>query len=392
MPDLANTLTARQKNFIIFALALGGFAIGIGEFSPMGLLLEVSRGLQVSETQASHGVSVYALGVVVGAPLLAFFGSYLSRKTLLILLAAFYSAGHIISALADGYSQFLLARFIAGLPHGAYFGIATLVAASISAPNEKGKAVSKVLLGLSIAILIGNPLAVWLGQTFSWRWAFALVGLIALLNALMIFSSLPVTKETENVSFAEEWRAFNRATIWLTLLIGTIGFAGLFAAFSYLSPTLVHITGQSESWMPWLVAVFGLGSIAGVTGGGKIYDKLQFNALGVLGGWMVVVLALFPLAAKHWLSLTVITFLLGTLMAQAIALQAFLMNIAGRAQVLASASNQAALNAANALGPWLGGIAINAGYGFAAPSVVGAVLAMIGVGLWFIQRNWNWQK
>ncbi|MEG1678812.1 MAG: MFS transporter, partial [Stenotrophomonas sp.] len=189
--SLAAQLTPRQRTLILIALSLGGFAIGTSEFASMGLMLEISRGLAITEAQVGHLISAYAIGVVVGAPLLAFAGASLQRRSLLLCLMGFYAIGNLASALAPSYHTMLLARFVAGLPHGAYFGVAMLVAASISPPEQRGAAVSKVLLGLSIAILLGNPLTTWLGQQFNWRSAFVLVSLLALATVTMVARQLP---------------------------------------------------------------------------------------------------------------------------------------------------------------------------------------------------------
>jgi len=246
-------LSKTRQNLIIFALSIGAFAIGLSEFSSMGLLLEISRGLGVSESQVGVSISVYALGVVVGAPLLAIFGAGLKRKNLLLALAMMYAIANIASALAPTYGTLLIARFISGLPHGAYFGIASLVAASISPPSQKGMAVTKVMLGLAVAILVGNPIAVWLGQQFTWRLAFALVGVLAFITVLMVNWSLPLDPKEKKTSPMKELAAFNRLQIWLVLLIGVFGFTGMFTVFSYMAPVLVNVTKVSESYMPWLV-------------------------------------------------------------------------------------------------------------------------------------------
>ncbi|HBS64027.1 MAG TPA: MFS transporter, partial [Stenotrophomonas sp.] len=184
--SLAARLTPRERTFILLALSLGGFAIGTSEFASMGLMLEISRGLSISETQVGHLISAYAIGVVVGAPVLAFAGAGFARRSLLLALMGFYAVGNLASALAPNYGTMLLARFVAGLPHGAYFGVAMLVAAAISPPSQRGSAMSKVLLGLSVAILVGNPLTTWLGQMLSWRTAFALVSVLAIATVAMI--------------------------------------------------------------------------------------------------------------------------------------------------------------------------------------------------------------
>lgn len=382
--SLAAQLTPRQRTFILIALSLGGFAIGTSEFASMGLMLEISRGLAITEAQVGHLISAYAIGVVVGAPLLAFAGASLRRRSLLLWLMAFYAIGNLASALAPSYHTMLLARFVAGLPHGAYFGVAMLVAASISPPEQRGAAVSKVLLGLSIAILLGNPLTTWLGQQFNWRSAFVLVSLLALATVTMVARQLPADPNEVRTSPMRELRAFNTSQVWLALAIGAIGFAGMFCVFTYLAPTLVNVTGINERWMPVAVGLFGVGAIIGNVAGGKLVDRLQFRAAGVLLAWSIVVLMLFPLAANSAWAMVPAIIAVGTMGALAVALQTRLMDAAGEAQTLAAASNHAAFNTANALGPWLGGMAIGAGYGHASTGYVGAATAAVGLLLWGI--------
>nr|WP_250063471.1 MFS transporter [Stenotrophomonas mori] len=353
----------------------------------MGLMLEISRGLAISEAQVGHLISAYAIGVVVGAPLLAFLGASVSRRRLLLGLMGFYALGNLASALAPSYATLLLARFVAGLPHGAYFGVAMLVAAAVSPPGQRGAAVSRVLLGLSIAILVGNPLTTWLGQQFDWRVAFALVALLALATATMVARHLRHDPDEVRTTPLRELRAFNRPQVWLALAIGAIGFAGMFCVFTYLAPTLVNVTGMDERWMPVAVGLFGVGAIIGNIGGGWLVDRLQFRAAGVVLAWSIGVLLLFPLAARSAWSMAPAIIAVGTMGALAVALQTRLMDAAGEAQTLAAASNHAAFNTANALGPWLGGLAIGAGFGHAATGYVGAATAAAGLLLWVLAMH-----
>ena len=208
---------ARVAILIELALAVGGFAIGTGEFAIMGLMPNVAQALGVGETQVGHLISAYALGVVVGAPLIAVFGAYLYRRHLLLLLMAFFAIGNFASAMAPGYASLMLFRFISGLPHGAYFGVAALVAASMVPPHKRAKAVSRVMLGITTAMLIGNPLATWLGQLLSWRYAFGLVGTIGLVTVVLVFIYLPFNRDEVRNSPLRELTALRRRQVWLTL-------------------------------------------------------------------------------------------------------------------------------------------------------------------------------
>src|SRR5688500_17484139 len=372
-------LPPRQLALILLALAMGGFAIGTSEFVVMGLITEIARGFGVTEPQVGHVISAYALGVVVGAPLLAILGARLPRRSLLLWLMGFYALGNLASALAPSYPLMIVFRFIAGLPHGAYFGVAALVAAHASPPEQRGKAVGRVMLGLSVALLVGNPLATWMGQALSWRYAFGVVTLIALATVAMTARVLPRGLGAPRTDASRELRDFNRTPVWLALGTGAIGFAGMFAVFSYLPPTLVHVTGVRESFVPLALVGFGVGGIAGSLAGGWLFDRFGFRAAAMVLLWSIAVLLVFPLAAlSPWTVLPAVA-AVGTMGALAPALQSHLMDVAGDAQTLAAASNHSAFNMANALGPWLGGMAITAGYGWTSTGYVGAITALGGL-------------
>ena len=372
-----------RYTLILAALTLGGFAIGTSEFAGMGLMPNMAAELGVSEPQVGHLISAYALGVVVGAPLLAVLGGAMKRKTLLLALMGFYALGNLASALGPDYGSLLLFRFIAGLPHGAYFGVAALTAVSISRPEARGRAVSLVMLGLTLAILVGTPLATWMGQLASWRWTFAAVSLVSLVTVSLIAFALPHAVDTgARERPLDELRAFNRLPVWHALLIGAIGFAGMFSVFSYLAPTMVQVTGVAPAWIPLGVAGFGLGGVIGNILGGWLFDRLQFRAVPVVLGWAVAMLLLFPLAA-HWpWSLLLATVCIGMMGALGPILQSHLMDVADGAQTLAAASHHAAFNTANALGPWLGGMAITAGFGWTSTGYVGAATAVAGLAIY----------
>jgi len=371
---------------IELALAMGGFAIGTGEFAIMGLMPNVALGLGISEPQVGHVISTYALGVVVGAPLLAILGSRLFRRHLLLLLMGFFAMGNFASAVAPDYHSLLLFRFIAGLPHGAYFGVAMLVAASMVAPDQRAKAVSRVLAGLTIAMLIGNPIATWLGQWLSWRWAFGLVGLIALLTVLLVAIFLPLDRSEPRNNPMRELRDFNRKQVWLALAISSVGFAGMFCVFAYLAPTLLEVTGVSENWIPVGLAAFGLGGIIGNLFGGWLFDRLRFKAIPLLLLWSIAVLLVFPFATHSLWTILPAAFAVGTMVSLSPALQTHLMDVAADAQTLAAASNHAAFNIANALGPWLGGLAISAGLGWTSTGYIGAATGAAGLLVFW----WAW--
>ena len=369
---------------VLLALAVGGFAIGTTEFATMSLLPYMSRGLDIDEPTAGHVISAYALGVVLGAPVIAVLTARIARHTLLIGLMALFALGNGLSALAPTYEVMLICRFVSGLPHGAYFGIASLTAASLVPTERRTQAVGRVLLGLTVATIVGVPLADWLGQAFGWRWVFAIVAALALLCALLIAAFAPRAAAASGASPLRELSALRVPQVWLTLAIGAIGFGGLFAVYAYLASTLMVVTRMSAVHVPLVLAAFGVGMTVGNIVIPKIADRALMLTAGALLAWSAMVLALFPLSARSAWSVTLDVFSIGVGGALATVLQPRLMDVAGRAQSLAAALNHSAFNVANAIGPWLGGMAIAANYGWTSTGYVGCALALGGLGVWGI--------
>lgn len=369
----------RHTGWAELALGIGGFGIGTGEFVIMGLLPNVAGNLGISVIQAGHAISAYALGVVIGAPLIAVIAARWPRHRLLLALMACFAAGNFASALAPNYSSLIAIRFVAGLPHGAYFGVASLVAASLVPATERARAVGRMMLGLTGATLAGVPLATWIGQMLGWRAAFVLVGAIGVLTCALIFSWVPRDVPIKGASPARELSALRRKQVWLTLGVGSVGFGGLFCVLSYITPTLTQLAGLPDRLVPFVLVAFGVGMVLGNLIGSWLADRALLRTIGGLLIWNVVVLSLFSLTARHaWLA-TIAVLLVGTGVAIAPALQIRLMDIAEDAQTLAAALNHSAFNIANAMGAWLGGVAIGAGLGWASTGWVGAVLAVAGL-------------
>ncbi len=366
----------------VLALGVGGFSIGTGEFVIMGLLPEVARDIGVSIPEAGHVISAYALGVVVGAPVLAVLSAGWGRRALLMALMAVYALGNFASALAPGYLSLAGMRLLTGLPHGTYFGVAALVAASLAPPGQRARAVGLVMLGLTSATLVGVPIAATLGQVFGWRAAFVFVGLVALAAVVLVRLGVPAIAPDQGASPLRELGALRRKQVWLTLGIGAIGFGGMFAVFSYIKPTLTEVAGLPLSGVPFVLALFGLGMVAGNLVGSRMADRALMRTIGRLLAWSVAVLVFFVFAAHHVATAALATFLLGTVVAIGPALQIRLMDVAGDAQTLAAALNHSAFNAANALGAWLGGLAIAQGLGWTSTGWVGALLALAGIGIY----------
>lgn len=369
---------------ILFALAMGGFAIGTTEFATMSLLPYFATGLHIDEPTAGRVISAYALGVVVGAPLLTVVAARVPRWLLLIALMAMFTVGNALSALAPTYGWMLLFRFLSGLPHGAYFGIAALTAASLVPPERRTFAVSRIMLGLTVATVLGVPAANWLGQALGWRWGFAVVAALGLLTMLLVALYVPRDRVEAGASPLRELGALKRPQVWLTLGIGAIGFGGMFAVYTYLATTLVEVTHMSPTSVPLILAVFGMGLTIGNLVIPWFADRALMPSAGGLLLWSAVALVLFPLAAGNPWTMALDVFAIGIGGALGTVLQTRLMDVAGDAQALAAALNHSAFNTANALGPLLGGMAIAAGFGWTSTGLVGCALALGGLAIWCV--------
>ncbi len=366
------------------ALAIGGFAIGTTEFATMSLLRYFAHDLGIDEPTAGHVISAYALGVVVGAPVIAVLAARLPRRLLLVALMMVFALANGLSAFAPSYHWMLLFRFLSGLPHGAYFGIAALVAASLVPLEKRTQAVGRVLLGLTVATIVGVPLANWLGQTVGWRFAFGIVAVLALTCAVLVFLLVPSDGADPHASPLRELGALRRSQIWLTLATGAIGFGGLFAVYTYLGSTLIDVTRVPASATPLVFSIFGMGLTAGNLFIPRFADRALMPTAGCLLLWSAAALALYPLATGHYVTIAPDVFAIGMGGALATVLQTRLMDVAGDSQALAAALNHSAFNIANAIGPWLGGMSIAAGFGLASTGYVGAGLALGGLTMWAI--------
>jgi MFS transporter, DHA1 family, inner membrane transport protein len=380
-PGQSSPVSTRQVLLAELALAVGGFGIGTGEFGIMGLLPDVAGDIGVSIPVAGHVISAYALGVVVGAPVIAVLAAKLSRRMLLLALMTVFVVGNVASALASDYGWLVVLRFLTGLPHGAYFGVASLVAAKMAPPNQRARAVGRVMLGLAVATLLGVPLATSLGQALGWRAAFAAVAAIGALTILLIWRFVPADTADADASPFRELGALRRLQVWLTLGIGAVGSGGMFAVFSYITPTLVNVAGIREALVPFVLCVFGTGMIIGNVAGSRLADRALLPTIGGLLVWNATVLGLLVFTAGHaWLAVTNVL-LIGTGFAVVPGLQTRLMDVAADAQTLAAALNHSAFNVANALGAWTGGLTIAAGYGWTSTGWVGTLFALGGLGV-----------
>lgn len=371
-------ISALTVSLIIIALAVGSFGIGTGEFAIMGLLPDVARTFSVTNAQAGYVISAYAFGVVVGAPVLAVIGARFRRRDLLLAFMSVFAIGNIASAVAPTFESFIVMRFLTGLPHGAYFGVAALVAASMVPVNKRTQAVGKVMLGLTLATLIGTPLAAFFGQILDWQFMFAAVGVTGVLTVGLIAIFLPRDKAPVGVNALTELDAFKRKQVWLTLGIAATGFCGMFAVFTYISPLVTEVARLDIAMVPVIMVVFGSGMIVGNIFGAKLADLSLMRTIGWSLLVYFIVLVTLSLTAHIPAMLFACCFLIGCSFVVGPALQTRLMDVAGNAQTLAAALNHSAFNVANALGALFGGLAITHGYGYGSMGYVGAIMAVCG--------------
>lgn len=386
-------LSTTQRNLALFALALGGFAIGITEFATMGLLPGMAQELlsgyeenpQQVIAQAGTLITVYALGVVAGAPAVAVFGTRMSQTTLTYWLIVLLFVGTLASALMPTFGSVLLFRFIAGLPHGAYFGVVSLLAGRLMGPGSEGRGIALAMSGLTVANVIGVPLSTLLGQQFGWRWVYGLVALLFAVTFVFVLLFLPKYPGNPDRSPLRELRAFRNPRVWIMVGVSSIGFGGFFAVYSYIAEVTTRQVGFSASVVPWVLAVMGLGMVIGNLVGGYLTDRKPSTAAVWGLSSSLVAIVLYTQFADTRVGLFIFAFLVsGTSALLMPSLQSRLIRVSNEAKLLGAALNHAAFNIANSLGAWLGGLVIAGGFGYLAPGWVGAVLAAIGLVLIFI--------
>ena len=385
----ASQLSPSRIRIALLALALGGFGIGATEFVALGLLPNIAHDLlpalyarspEDANAQAGLLASAYALGVVVGAPTIAAVAARFPRKKLLIVLAAAFTFFTLLSAVLPTFGLVLAARFLAGLPHGAYFGIASLVAASLMGPGKRGAGVAFVLSGLTIANVVGVPAITFLGQMTSWRIAYLAVAAIFALTLISLIVFLPDQPGDKAATMKRELRAFGRAQVWLTLLTGAVGFGGFFAVYTYISPIATEVSPLPLEAVPLVLVVIGLGMTVGNIVGGRAADRNVIGTVYAFFAVFLVSLTGLALTAQTPAGLFIFVFLVGFAAAGiSPAIQTRLMDVAGDSQTLAAAANHSALNIGNSLGAYLGGVVIAAKFGYIAPVWVGLLLCVPGI-------------
>lgn len=389
-------LTPGRRLAALFTLALGGFGIGTTEFATMGILplaaAELVPGFEADPAggiaHAGWMITAYALGVVVGAPLVSIWAARMSQRTLVLLLVAAFTVANLASGLMPSFELTLVARFVAAIPHGAYFGVASLLAARIMGPGRQGAGIALALSGLTIANVIGVPLGTWLGQVAGWRWTYVAVAVIFALTLALALAFLPSVPGDPTRSAKRELAAFRNPRLWLMIAVACVGFGGFFAVYSYAAEIVTRVALLPESAIAWLLATVGLGMTVGNIVGGWASDKSLRRTIVIAFPSFIVSLALFALLGAMPIALFVLAFFIGAASSVLIpTIQARIIRTAGEAELMGAATNHAAFNVGNALGAALGGAVIAAGLGYLAPAWLGVGLATAGflLALWSLR-------
>ncbi|MFG2830612.1 MFS transporter [Streptomyces sp. NPDC048434] len=364
----------------LLALAISAFGIGTTEFVMMGLLPNVADDLGTSVPTAGYLVSAYALGVVIGAPLLTALGSRIPRKRMLVCLMAVFTVGNLASALAPTFGLLIAGRLLAGLPHGAFFGVGAVVAARLVREGRQARAVATMFLGLTVANIIGVPAATLMGQQLGWRATFLVVAAIGLVAMASLARLIPPLPAEERTGLGSELRALGNRQVLLGLLTTVFGFAGIFAVYSYLASMMTEVTGFAAGSVPLVLALFGIGMTLGALAAGPLTDRaLRPTLYGSLAALALVLAAFHFTAQVKWAALVTVVVIGAVGFLTTTPLQMLVMKKAQQAPTLAAASNQSAFNLANAGGAWVGGLALAGGWGWTSPTLVGAVLAALGL-------------
>lgn len=364
----------------LITLCLGGISLGMTEFMMMGVLPDVAKSLSVSIPAAGHLIAIYALGVIIGAPVMVgILGKYPPKRVLIGLMIT-VAAGNLLFAIAPTYGLLLAARFLVGLPHGAFFGIGAVVASKLADPGSEAKSVSVMFAGLTIANIIGVPLGTFIGHNLNWRLSFVIISVMALITAASIKRWLPMLASQSDTKFSDSLIVFKKPELWIIIGISAIGTGGLFAWISYIAPLMTEVAGFDSNMITPIMVIAGVGMAVGNFAGGRLADRFSpLKTTSYLLLLMVIVLVLVGLTSQFKPAAILLTFITGGLAFAVIApMQMLMIGSAKGAEMLASSAMQASANTGNALGAFLGGLPIAAGYGYTSPEYVGATLALAG--------------
>lgn len=367
----------------LLALAIGGFGIGLTEFVIMGILPEVAGSLQISIPQAGHFIAAYALGVVVGAPLLTGISGKLPSNRMLLLLMVWFTLFNTLSAFAGNYYTMLSLRFLSGLPHGAFFGIGAVVAGKLAKEGRSAQAIATMFAGLTIANVIGVPIGTYIGQTYHWSASFLMVGVVGVATLASIFFWMPRLETQSEESGSADAKGLRNPELWALIALTTIGTGGFFAWYSYIAPLMTQVANLPEHMVSYAMIIAGLGMVVGNFMGAKMAER--FSPLVAVAGslaTMILVLIANSLLASSPHIVLVLTFVIGMVsFTVATPIQMAIISTAKGAEMLGSSLNQSAFNMGNASGAYFAGLPIAYGYGVPAAGLVGAVLAALGVSI-----------
>lgn len=386
MARVDQTISMIKKSLV--PLALGGFGIGMTEFVMMGILPDIAGGLDISIPQAGYLISAYALGVVVGAPTLVSMLSHRPPRTVLIWFMLIFAAFNALSAFAPNFYTALVFRFLAGLPHGAFFGVGAVVATRLADPGKEAAALASMFTGLTLANVVGVPAGTWLGHNMSWRYVFLIVACIGFATAFLLHRMVPYFEATRGPGLRQDLKIFRKPNLWLALGITAIGTGGFFAWFSYIAPLLTDVTRFAANTIPLIMTAAGVGMTIGVHLGGKLADRIApLSAIIILLMTMTALLCVNALLASSQPAMLVLAFAIGAnAMALGPPIQILLIDNSREAEMLGSSLGQSGFNIGNALGAFLGGIPLLMGYSYVSPQWVAAALAFSGVVLALAMR------
>ncbi|RKR06713.1 DHA1 family inner membrane transport protein [Kushneria sinocarnis] len=373
-------VSGRFRTLALLALAVGSFVISTSEFASMGLLPLFAEDLQLSVPQATYGITAYALGVVVGAPVITIMAAGVDKRGLLIALMALAFGANLLTAIANDLDLLVLGRFLSGLPQGAYFGAASVVAGYIVGQGREGSAVALVMSGITISTIIGAPISTQLGQLFSWRMAYGIIGICGLGSAVLLWCCVPSTRALRGGTVRRELSALRRGSVWVMMLATALAIASVFSIYTFVDLFVTRVAGMSSSVTPYALALIGIGLAIGNVIGGFVADRYPFR--GIFSSWaaVLVVLAVMATFAHNPVVLMVFFAVMGITMQISIpSIPVRMMKMAPEAPTLMGALNMAAFNVANALGAAIGGQAIGAGFGPLSPIWTGFIMTAAGL-------------
>ena len=376
---MKNILQSSHKKALI-ALAIGGFGIGMTEFVIMGILPDVASALLITIPQAGHFIAAYALGVVIGAPLLTGIGSKWPPHRVLLALMLWFTVFNTLSAFAGTYESLIAVRFLSGLPHGAFFGIGAVVAGKLAKKGKAAQAIATMMAGLTVANVIGVPLGTYFGHEYHWSVAFLIVGLVGLLALASVYFWMPHLEKSPSNGFAKDLKVFRKPRLWSLILLTTVGTGGFFAWYSYIAPLITEVAGHPESMVGYAMILTGLGMVVGNFLGAKLAEKYApMHAILIALTMMVIVLVANTFLASDKIAVLAMTFIIGVVgFSISTPLQMAIIKASKGSEMLGSSMNQSAFNMGNASGAFLAGLPIAMGYGFTSADLVGAALAGAG--------------